>query len=131
MSSLPYASYTPPSWVTSLGPSPFVQRTSPYNYNSMALIPRPRSSLAIANPNMPLLYSPATNLRRSISGSGYQYGRGLSDRPSEWRRDFSVRTGLASILPRSRRQSSVSRGGKSLFHYEFGSNLTFFIGARL
>jgi hypothetical protein len=98
-----------PSWMTAMGAPPFAQHPSPFE--STALIRRPGSSMAVTRPQKPLDYSPASTLGRSPSGSGGGYG-GLPDRPSEWRRDFSMRTGLASILPRTRQRSSLSYGGE-------------------
>jgi hypothetical protein len=98
-----------PSWMTAMGAPPFAQHPSPFE--STALVRRPGSSMAVTRPQKPLDYSPASTLGRSPSGSGGGYG-GLPDRPSEWRRDFSMRTGLASILPRTRQQSSLSYRGE-------------------
>jgi hypothetical protein len=108
MSAPPDTAYMQPSWMTAMGASSLAQQSSPYD--SMALVRRPGSSMAVARPHMPLDYSPASTLGRSPSGSGRGYG-GLPDRPSEWRRDFSMRSGLASILPRSRQRSLYSYGG--------------------
>jgi hypothetical protein len=110
------ASMQQPSWVTAMGASPYAQQSSPY---SMALVRRPGSSMAMARPHMPFNHSPASTLGRSLSGSGHG---GLPDRPSEWRRDFSIRSGLSSILPRSRQRSSSSFGGKHLIDGYWASN---------
>jgi hypothetical protein len=96
------------SWINPTGHS-FAQQVSPYN--SMALAPRHNSPTALVGPHMPFTYSPASTLGRSSSMGGHPHDGGLMDRPSEWRRGFSMRSGLASILPRSR-QSSYTYGGK-------------------
>lgn len=95
--------YQQPSWATSTTSSPLTQQSSPFG--SKALLRRSR-------PHMPFSYSPASTLGRSPSGSGRSYNHGLPDRPSEWRRDFSMRKGIASLLPRTR-QRSYSYGGSS------------------
>ena len=105
LSAPPDAADMRPSWMTAMGTSPFAQQSSPND--SMALIRRP--SLSMARPNAPFNYSPASSLGRSPSGGW------LPDRPSEWRRGFSMRSGLASILPRQ--QKSISYGGKFFSQY--------------
>jgi hypothetical protein len=97
--------YAQPSWAT--GASPFSQQSS--SADSMALIRRPSLPMVVNRPNVPFNYSPASSLGRSPSGTGYG---GLPDRPSEWRKGFSMKSGLASILPRPRQQRSLSYGGK-------------------
>jgi hypothetical protein len=99
--------YMQPSWATPIGASPFSQQSS--STDSMALIRRPSLPTAVIRPNVPFNYSPASSLGRSPSGTGYG---GFPDRPSEWRKGFSMRSGLASILPRPRQQRSLSYGGK-------------------
>jgi hypothetical protein len=75
----------------------------------MALIRRPSLPMVVTRPNMPFNYSPASSLGKSPIGAGYG---GLPDRPSEWRKGFSMKSGLASMLPRPRQQRSLSYGGK-------------------
>jgi len=109
MSTPPAGAYMQPSWVANMGAAPLAQQSSPWD--SMALT-RP-SSMSMAgsglyNPHGPSgfdSYSPASTLGQSPK-SGYGHDGGLPDRPSEWRKDFSMRSGLSSLLPRQRRQSS-------------------------
>jgi hypothetical protein len=110
MSAPPDQTHMQHSWINPTGHS-FAQQVSPYN--SMAMVPRHNSPTAFG-PHMPFTYSPASTLGRSLSMGGHPHDGGLMDRPSEWRRGFSMRSGLASILPRSR-QSSYTYGGKQSF----------------
>ena len=105
-SATPAATYAQPSWVTA---SQFQQPSSPHD--PWALTRRPGSSMMVSSPRTPFTNSPPSTLGRSPSVSAHI---GLPDRPSKWRRDFSARSGLASILPRPRRQLSVSHGGTVL-----------------
>ena len=70
--------YMQPTWVAAI--------SAPSQQSS-----RPTSSMGMSRPNVPFTYSPASTLGRNPSECGC---RGLPDRPSEWRRDFSIRSGL-------------------------------------
>jgi hypothetical protein len=106
MSAPPVTAYLPSSWAADAGVAPFVPQPSPWD--SMALT-RPGSSMSMARSNsyMPStgnsFNSPVSTLGRSPKTHGYD--RGLPDRPSEWRKDFSMRSGLSSLLPRQRHSS--------------------------
>lgn len=108
MSAPPNTTYLPPSWAANTAVAPFVQQPSPWD--SLALT-QPGSSMSMAHPNsyMPYAgntfdsYSPVSTLGRSPKAYGHDGG--LPDRPSEWRKDFSMRSGLSSLLPRQRPSS--------------------------
>lgn len=52
--------------------------------------------------------SPASTLGRSSSRHGSEGNSPLPDRPSEWRKDFSTRSGLSALIPRGMHRPSYS-----------------------
>ena len=106
MSAPPDNSYLPPSWATHMGPTAFGQQPSAWDSTALT---RP-GSMARSNSYMSYAgssfssYSPVSTLGPSPK-AGYGHDRGLPDRPSEWRKDFSMRSGLSSFLPRQRQSS--------------------------
>lgn len=96
MSAPPEPSYSAPSWSSMMATSPYGQKVSAYEPMAQMSL---GSSMAVTRPQTPFTYSPASTL--GSSPGGMPYG-GLPDRPSEWRKDFTVRSGISSLLPRSR-----------------------------
>ena len=103
MSALPDQTYMQHSLINPTGYS-FAQQVLPYN--SMTLVPWHNSPTALVGPHMPFTYSPASMLGRSSSR--------FMDWPSEWCCGFSMRSGLASILPQSRWSSYMYGDKQSL-----------------
>ncbi|KZP17080.1 hypothetical protein FIBSPDRAFT_35555 [Athelia psychrophila] len=103
--SFPPNPYGTPSWTAAMNMNQHSAPTSPLRPNDLS---RSTSWGAYA-------HSPASTLgRTSNSGGRKNDGNGaLPDRPSEWRKDYSARSGLGALLPRGMHRSSRSVGDSS------------------
>ncbi|KZP14163.1 hypothetical protein FIBSPDRAFT_868539 [Athelia psychrophila] len=109
--SFPPNPYDTPSWVAAMNLNQCSAPTSPM---------RPIGLGRSTSRGGYYAYTPAPTLGRTSSARGYaDDGNGaLSDRPSEWRKDYSAHSGLGALLQHGmqRSSSSVGDGGHHRLH---------------